>query len=118
MVNVALKVPEQACWQNGRPTAACQEDDAKASARRDVAAKLCARLFPDQQVLQSACRSRCGGHTSGDPQECAFSFSRSTREITLQKPESHTFLWSVLFIGALLFALGRAVFHRYRSTHA
>ena len=83
----------------------------------DKAKNLCARLFPDQEVMQSACRSRCADHYysfPGDAQECAFKFAHTSREVAPPIVDDHTVLWSVVLILVVIPAAWFA-YQRYRK---
>lgn len=83
----------------------------------DKAKNLCARLFPDQEVMQSACRSRCGDQYYSSPkdaQECAFKFARTSREVAPPTVDDHTVLWSVVLILVLIPAVWFA-YQRFRK---
>jgi hypothetical protein len=61
--------------------------------------------IPDQEVMQTACRSRCSDHyyaSPGDGQECAFQFARTSREVAPPTVDDHTTIWSVVLILALI----------------
>lgn len=100
---------EEACTNDSASSAACIAKDEAELARRDLSVKTCARLFPDQEVLQTACASSCRSHTSGDGQECAFTYSRSLHDIAIERPGSSGFgylvLVSALVCGACWLAL-------------
>jgi hypothetical protein len=84
----------------------------------ELAKNLCARLFADQEVLQSACRSRCADHfysSAGDAQECAFKFAHTSRDVAPPTVDDHTVLWSVVFIVVLIPAVMFA-YRRVRKT--
>ena len=83
----------------------------------DAAKNLCARLFADQEVMQSACRSRCADHyynSAGDAQDCAFKFARTSREVALPTVDDHTVLWSVVLVLIVIPAAWFA-YQRYRK---
>lgn len=83
----------------------------------DKAKNLCARLFPDQEVMQTACRARCADHyytSPGDAQECAFKFARTSREVAPPTVDDHTVLWSVVLILVLIPAVW-FTYQRYRK---
>lgn len=70
-----------------------------------ITKNLCGRLFPDQEVMQTACRSRCSDHyyaSAGGGQECAFEFARTSREVAPPTADDHTVIWSLVFIVALI----------------
>jgi hypothetical protein len=71
----------------------------------EITKNLCARLFPDQEVMQTACRSRCSDHYYASPgggQECAFQFARTSREVAPPTVDDHSAIWSVVLILALI----------------
>jgi len=84
----------------------------------EITKNLCGRLFPDQEVLQTACRSHCSDHyyaSAGGGQECAFQFSRTAREVAPPTVDDHTMIWSVVLILALIPAAW-LTFRRYGRT--
>jgi hypothetical protein len=81
----------------------------------EVSTKLCARLFPHEFVMQAACKSSCLGAAADDGQECAFKFSRSLREIPVDRPETQPQLWPVALAAALLCAACWAAIRIYRK---
>ena len=110
--------PEEACAREGLSAAACAARDAEESARRTLSAKTCTRLFPEQEVMQTACISSCRSFTTGDGQDCAFNFSRSLREVTVEKQSHDTVYWFTGLFAALLCAVGWAVFSARRKSRA
>jgi hypothetical protein len=103
------------------PPAACQTlgtvDPPVPLTPNETAKNLCARLFPDQEVMQSACRSRCADHyykSPGDAQECAFNFARTSREVAPPTVKEHTVLWAVVLILGLIAAAWFG-YRRYRK---
>jgi hypothetical protein len=82
----------------------------------EVSTKLCARLFPHEFVMQAACKSSCLGTAADDGQDCAFKFSRSLRDIPVDRPETQPHLWPVALAAALLCAACWAAIRIYRKT--
>ena len=77
----------------------------------ETAKNLCARLFPDQEVMQSACRARCADHyfsSPGDAQECAFKFAHTSREVAPPRVADHTVVWSAVLVLVLVAVAGFA----------
>jgi hypothetical protein len=90
------------CAGGDAASAACTLQVDRDSARRALSAKTCARLFPNQEVMQTACASSCRSFTSGDGQDCAFTFSRSLHEVALDRPDPHAFFWPVALIAVVI----------------
>lgn len=97
-----LVTPDEACTHDGPASAACAARDRAELARRDLSAKTCARLFPDAEVMQTACISSCRSYTSGDGQDCAFHYSRSLHEVAAEKPGSGAFVGSLVLVSAFV----------------
>jgi hypothetical protein len=73
----------------------------KSAMKTHYSFNMCARLFPDQEVMQTACRTGCTDHSyssPGDAQECAFKFARASREVAPPPADDHTVLSSVVLI--------------------
>jgi hypothetical protein len=102
-VTVPIISPDEACRRDNLSPTACAARNTEERAQREVSAKLCERLFPDELVLQTACKSNCLVYSAGDGQDCAFSFSRTARVIAPEKIEQHGLFWSLAITGALLF---------------
>ncbi len=113
-----LITPDEACAQDGPSSAACAARDSAEIARRALSMKTCARLFPNQQVMQTACISSCRSYTSGDGQDCAFSFSRSLRDVAVESSNSNMLYGSVAIVGALVCAVCWAVLSARRKSRA
>ncbi len=103
------------------PPAACQTlgtvDAPVPLSPSDKARNLCARLFPDEEVMQSACATRCADHnysSPGDAQECAFQFARASRQVAPPAVDDHTVLWSVVLV-LILIPAAWFTYRRYRK---
>lgn len=75
---------DEACTHDGPSSAACAARDGAELARNELLAKTCAQLFPNQDVMQTACILSCRSYKSGDGQDCAFNYSRSLHEVALE----------------------------------
>jgi hypothetical protein len=83
-----------------------------------ITKNLCSRLFPDQEVLQTACRTRCSDHyyaSAGEGQECAFQFARTSREVVPPTVADHAVIWTVVLILVLIPAAWFAYRHYGRT---
>jgi hypothetical protein len=92
--------------------------DTREISRRDLSVKTCARLFPNQEVMQTACISSCRSPTAGDGQECAFSYSRSLHEVVVDQPGSAMMVTTITLFGALICGACWAVVRARRKTQA
>lgn len=101
-MRAALITPEEACANDGPVSASCAARDRAELARRDLSAKTCARLFPDQEVMKTACVSSCRSYTSGDGQDCAFNYSRSLHAVAAEGPGASSFVGYLVLISALV----------------
>jgi len=112
---VPLITPDEACTHDGPASPACAARDQAELARRDLSAKTCARLFPNQEVMQTACMSSCRSYTSGDGQDCAFNYSRSLHELAAEKPGSGAFVWSLVLVSAFVCGAGWVLLRAWRK---
>lgn len=113
-----LITPDEACSREGSPSAACIVKEQQEIARREMSVNTCIRLFHDQEVMQSACISSCRSYTTGDGQECAFSFSRSLREVAVEQPGAAGVVWFVILMSALVCTACWAVMRARRKVRA
>jgi hypothetical protein len=109
-----LTSEEDACRETEWPAAACAAKDPQDPGLA-VSANVCARLFPHEYVMQAACKSSCAGAALDDAQDCAFTFSRSLREIPVDRPEPHPPVWPVM-VAVLVCAACWAAIRFYRGT--
>ncbi|MDP9064860.1 MAG: hypothetical protein M3O06_03220 [Pseudomonadota bacterium] len=105
---------EEACARAGLSSSACAEANAQEIARRDLSIKTCARLFPGQEVMQTACQSSCRSVTSGNGQECAFTFAHSSRDVAVQRSGGISGLTWVMILLAVVVVTAVAALLRNR----
>jgi hypothetical protein len=112
-----LSAREEACHDTEWPSAECAAKEPP-DPRLEISANVCARLFPHEYVMQAACKSSCAGGSGVDGQDCAFQFSRSLRDIPVDRPEAHAPVGPVVLLAALLCAACWAAIRIYRRTRA
>lgn len=95
---------DEACTHDGPSSAACAARDGAELARNELSAKTCAQLFPNQDVMQTACLLSCRSYKSGDGQDCAFNYSRSLHEVAVEKSGSSAFLGPLVLVSAFVCA--------------